>query len=562
MMESEEDFLFQNDLQQLFSSNLESENWTIAYHSFKDSRQNGAFFSAFIPNKKALSVLQHYSWDLKIGGGCPGISVAERNGKEIIKYHHYTENDNVQPIVLVRNFHNIRPQYTEIQEEFRLYHNLYQDATKGKYIKIHDDGNEEDIILVEDKIVQIRTKALRQYAAIKDMSIALFVDSVRYSPIALEQIEGSQRHLENHNDRMTYFVEIKDCTMSRSQERRTLSRFLGKWVIKALPKEKCGIWPSDQEEEKYESFIIGSDEDGDPITYSCDPDKLEGHFGAKPGAPHYLTLVYFRKEVLNKYYAQPQKYEVRDGQLYCGGLWCLRMDNDHSDYVVVYLGDLGGDLPESERTYWKAFNTHPLGGMSKTCYSRGILGQFAEPESPDLRFKQQLSQFKEVWEKKHKWPLLLELDKGDQHLLTALHLPTTDDQAEFDNQVLALTKILVDSLNETELAKRISRCPDGAKGIDKLELFLRGSGNPSRQKVISFLRDLQALRSTGVGHRKGKKYEKIAQRFSIESKNLKKVFYEILIDATAVLSSLNDEVENPDNSERDFALRLTTSKWQ
>jgi len=130
------------------------------------------------------------------------------------------------------------------------------------------------------------------------------------------------------------------------------------------------------------------------------------------------------------------------------------MDNNHPEYVIVWLGDLGKDLPCNEQTYWRTFNIPPEGSVSKTCYKRHIMGEFADPESSDLRFKLELSQLKENCEKKYGWSLILELDQKDQHLLTALHLPTTEDQSEFDSQVLALTKILVDSLNEAELEKK------------------------------------------------------------------------------------------------------------
>lgn len=450
---SDEDFLFQKDLQQFLCRDLESENWTIAYHGFNDSLQNGAFFSALVPEEMLSSVLRKDSWDISIGAGGPDVCISYEEDREIREYHTYTEKGQIQPIVIARSFHNLRPSYIEIQEEFRLFHNLYYDATKGKYIKVHYDGYEEDIIIVEGKTVRIRTRALREYAAIKDVSIVLYIDSVRYSPIPLNQIPESKRRLKGHDDSMSYLVNIND-NASVNPEKKTFSRFIGKRIIKALSKERHGIWPYEEEPEQYESFIIGLDECGDPIKYSCNPDYLENKFDAKPDAPDYLTPIFFRKEVFNKYYAQPQKYEVTDGQLWCGSLWALRMDNNHPEYVFVWLGDLGKDLPCNEQTYWRTFNIPPEGSVSKTCYKRHIMGEFADPESSDLRFKLELSQLKENCEKKYGWSLILELDQKDQHLLTALHLPTTEDQSEFDSQVLALTKILVDSLNEAELEKK------------------------------------------------------------------------------------------------------------
>jgi len=537
-MLSKEDFLYQKDLQQFLGSKLESENWIIVYHGTNEI-QDVAFFSAFVPNELLSSILQDESWDISIGAGGPDVCISYEGGREVREYHYYTERGQIQPIVLVRDFHGIRPSYIEIQEEFRLFHNLYYDTTEGKYIKIHNDGNEEDIIAVEGKTVRIKTRALREFAAIKDFSIVLYIDSIRYSPITLDQIPEPQRHLKYHDDKIAYMLNIKD-TPSTDPNEKSSSLFIGKRIIKAFSKEKGGIWPYDEEAEQYESFIIGSDDDGNPIKYSSDPDKLGNFFGANPDASNYLTPIFFRKEVLNKYYGQPQKYRITDGHLWCGSLWALRMDNNHPEYIVVWLGDLGKDLPYNEQTYWRTFNIPPDGGISSTCYTRHILGEWANPESPDLIFKIELEQFKKNWIKKHGWTLLLELDQKDQHLLTALHIPTTNDQVEFDNQVLALTKILIDSLNESELAKRTLEIPDGAKGIDKLECFLRESKNSNCSSVISFLRNLQALRSAAVGHRKGRKYEQVAQHFGIGNKNLQQVFGDILANAISTFEAIGN----------------------
>ena len=59
--------------------------------------------------------------------------------------------------------------------------------------------------------------------------------------------------------------------------------------------------------------------------------------------------------------------------------------------------------------------------------------------------------------------------------------------------------------------------------------------------MIEFLRNLQSLRSTGVAHLKGKKYDKIRKEFGFGEKELSKVFDEILIKAIRVLNSLESK---------------------
>src|SRR2546422_7672542 len=51
--------------------------------------------------------------------------------------------------------------------------------------------------------------------------------------------------------------------------------------------------------------------DGEPVEHTSNHEKLGNYFGANADAPHYLTPIYFRKEVLGKYYADPDRYRDR-----------------------------------------------------------------------------------------------------------------------------------------------------------------------------------------------------------------------------------------------------------
>lgn len=135
-------------------------------------------------------------------------------------------------------------------------------------------------------------------------------------------------------------------------------------------------------------------------------------------------------------------------------------------------------------------------------------------------------------------PLSKNDSKNDEYHFKTLRIPLTDEQNEFDEQVLSLTKLLIDSLNEKEFAIG-SDSKKGSKGIDKLENFLRSKG-VIFEGMIEFLRDLQSLRSSGVAHLKGKKYSKIKKTFGIDQKSLPQVFNDILIKAIWTLNSLEN----------------------
>ena len=171
------------------------------------------------------------------------------------------------------------------------------------------------------------------------------------------------------------------------------------------------------------------------------------------------------------------------------------------------------------------------------------------------------------------WQLLLPLKLHDEHHLKSLRIPSTDEQRDFDELVLSLTKILIDSLNQKELKKLISLeqeenlTPDqqeSLKGsIGCLEIVLNSCGVEGAADHIAFLRKLQSLRSTGSAHRKGSNYQKIAKDFGIESQSLRAVFAGILSKALDVLDyfiflirsrQINREIIEQNSRERGYAI--------
>ena len=188
----------------------------------------------------------------------------------------------------------------------------------------------------------------------------------------------------------------------------------------------------------------------------------------------------------------------------------------------------------------------PEGSISETNFRRGFLAQFTGPQAADLVFRHEYERFCRDWSARHGWPLFLPPSPGDAHLLDTVRLPVTDSQAELDEQIGHLAKLLVDALNEAELAKRVERVPDGAKGIAKLEAFLEAIRFSQRESVIQYLRDLQTLRSTGTAHRKGSAYEKILVKLGMEATRKPEAMRRLLEEGTATLRSLSCELCEPD----------------
>jgi len=501
---------------------------------------------ALIQSGKIENSLATLTWDQFYGNGVPGAVKYYEDGTPRVKYLRFGNDHGVEPLIIGREFYGIRPNYQEISEEFRLFHGLYHDRKEDRYYKINDAGNEELVAIVEPRKIQIRLKEIRQFLAIKEMHLALFFDSHVYSVHSLEKLGLKEGGNDQRLGLMRWDLHYGEFR-GGFDAHKVYSRLIGKRLIDPLPKEKSEFWGfAEKEQKKVVDFIIGVDRDGNEMPNTSDPELLANYFGANPGAPHYLTPVYFRKEVLDKYYQKPGKYSVEDGILRCASLWSMTMDNHHDDRVVAWLGDLGRDLPYEEQLHWRSYNIPPAGAPSETFIRRQLLAQFAKSERPEHLFPQQYEKLKDLCAKTLGWPLLMPLTAEDAHHYGAIRVPSTDEQKDFDELVQSLTKILIDSLNEKALNALIpsQQLTDIKGSIARLESAFRICGVSGFEVHIDFLRKLQNLRSSGAAHRKGGNYRKIADEFQIDSQNLRAVFAGILTKALDVLNFLISAVEN------------------
>lgn len=541
-IEKEKHRLAQDKFLKWLNRQIRATEMVTVYQNDETDDHNIRINCALIPND---SIERSLNDSLHLGGGLPGAVEYHGDGEKQVKYLRFGNDDGVEPLVIYRDFHGLREDYQEISEEFRLFHRLYHDRKQDQYIKIDDSGNEHVIAVVEANRVQIRLLEIRQFLAIKEMHLAVMLDCREHSDVTLEELGLKKRTKETHerscNGLLNYTLGYGD--FEGLTKKRAYSLVLGKRLIPPLPKEKSGFWGfSQREPKKCVEFMLSQDDDGNPVTSASDPDRL----GANAGQPNYLTPVHFRKQVLDKYYQQPSKYSVEDGYLRCGRLWGMTIDNHHQDHVVAWLGDLGRDLPYEEQLHWRSYNIALAGGVSATFFRRQLLAQFADSEQPEHLFKSRYQQLAEACEEKAGWMVLLPLSPDDAHYFDAVRVPASDEQKDFDDLVLALAKILVDSLNEQGMNKLIpaSEHVDVKGSIARLEKTLIVQGIQGDDEHIKFLRNLQNLRSSGTAHRKGSNYQKIAGEFGVESRTLRNVFQGILSNAVALLEFLERVVQS------------------
>lgn len=517
--------------------------WFPALTHYEKSNLEVTHYCALVPVGQIPSLVSGAGgWEMSIGDGGPSIW-STFDDPPVHGYETYGNERGIEPLLIRRKFYNHWPSSVELSQEFRLYHQLYDDRKNRQFLISDDDGNDSVAARYTDDSMEIRTDLILQFCAVKQMALAIYVNGFAYSLENLAQLGIGLVKEADAGELYQYSHHISPYDHFTDDPRKTISSVLGKKYI--LP----GSFPDQNEEvdEYYCEFIIDKDASGKAVRHTCDPNALRNGFGANPDAAPYLTPVLFRAEVLAKYYAEPEKYEVSDGNLRCSGLWSVGIDNDLDDYVTVFLGDLGRDLSENERSYWLSFNIPPEGrGISGTNYKRSIRGQFTNPQKADLAFKQAYRIFREEYRKSCGWDFFLDLHDADQYCFEALHTPLTDNGAEFDDQLINLTKLLVDSLNEKGIVKGLTSIGAGDKGITKLAKFFTENGHADGETHVKFLRQLQDLRSTSAAHRKGKSYDKAIKAMGIEDHGYREVFKQLLERGTLYLHFLTEIFELPD----------------
>ena len=480
------------------------------------------------------------------------------SGESEIKYFRWGVNEDIygpEPLVIHRWFSKVKESYIEISEEFRLFHNLYHDRKTDTYIKIDDAGNETTVVIVKPDEVQIRCQEIRQFLAIKEMYLSMLFEFDEYSTYSLQELELSEDEPCKfmRQDLMFcrhhyYAVSASLSSFSSYQGFRSASRLRGRRLIKPLPKSKSGFGDFAIERKQYAEFIVDVDDDGDKIYHTCDPDKLDDFLGENLEVAWKLTRVHFRKQVLDKYHNEPSKYSVEDSIVRCSSLWSMRIDNHDPKKVCVFLDDLGISLPHAEQLHWTAYNIPPEGDMSETFYRRMVLGEWASSDQPEHLFKQNYEQLQKVCNECLGWQLLKPLGSKDKYRFQRLRVPVNDEQCHFDDLVQDLQTVLIESIDVKGLKQLLPAADRGnLKGKRSIEVFeeiLSFYSVEDAERRVAFLKKLQALRSEGSGHLKGKGYEKIANHFGVDSLGQREAFFEILKQALDIVEFLTTVVHS------------------
>lgn len=192
----------------------------------------------------------------------------------------------------------MKDDYWEVSEEFRYYFNLYEDRRNKKFILIDDNGDDEEVILMYDKEIKIKSRLIKEFLAVKKMCLALFFDFNRFSEKTIEELGIKEYYKHKKGDNFIYSVGARNRDVFGDDTMKSQGFLMGKKLIFGLKDFKPKLFSRD--EKKFVDFIIGVDDDGNEITHTSNDDKLANFFGKNQGAPYFLTPVLFKKDVFYK----------------------------------------------------------------------------------------------------------------------------------------------------------------------------------------------------------------------------------------------------------------------
>ena len=542
--------LLQKEWREQVIPNLGDGQWIRVYQrSSPDNNVRLDISSAIIPNNYVHKVLDSHSWDTSVFSFAPSFErlLDEESNEIILNYYRFSNRVGVEPLVIERSFHQLKPKNIEILEEFRLFHNLYFEPTNSTFVKFDDSGDEVDVVRIRCNYAEVKRKHIRQFLTARNMSLVVYFDRMYFSHLKIKSTNEDGNLSVTSGNGYTYGFRAAMLDWKMNEKYISFSRVYGKRIVKGLPPNKIGIAAFDEEVEKdYEEFIIGVNDDDEQVFYTANPDDLANYFGKNPYAPNFLTPIFFSRSVLHKYYSEPTKFSVGDGCLYCNDLWSIPIDNNHPEYVIVFLGYLGEKLPYREQSHWKLHNVAAKSVLSETSWRRWFQQEGAAPMDSALRFQYTFANLLKAWQKQYGWHLFKPLSEADTHHFSKLRRPLTNEITEFHGIVVSISILLQDRIDKKALGKHIPdfepKNADKAKkgNIPVLGEYLESQGFPDSEHYVEYLRMLQVLRSNcGKVHPRNEKACQKAERFfSLDSKSTIQVADDIFTTLTEFLDSL------------------------
>lgn len=390
---------------------------------------------------------------------------------------------------------------------------LHFDPERNSFVRLDEEGDIEDVIkIVQERqedwsqnvtIVTILAKEFTEYMRLANMGMVIFFDFTRHGK-SFSGWNGGEHF--DHKSPDLFFDGLRAPGYGSYVAGRMIARpqVTYEEIVQEHVNRRSGG------NRQYVTFKAQDWKNKKLVEVSCDPKATSTYFEKDSDKPFEVSPVFFRAEVLHRYKADPEKYDLHDRSISCRGTWELRTyDVNEEGQVHTYLRYLA-ELPYNEQLYWKTFNEWPKAPISKRAITTDFEGTFHQEYDALSSLRHAILSLDEdapPWWK----------PRGEE-LRKAVHTPVTTSPAEWANEILSLDQLV----NEGFLEKKIKAaalglgvaCGDDWKTFRILEECLKWSGlsDVDARTAITQLRTARDLRNHLKGH------AAVAKRRELEKK--------------------------------------------
>ncbi len=450
-----------------------------------------------------------------------GLTVTELGGKQFEFFVHAREAVGATTPVV------------EISHPFLWFWDAVPTGSGWKYLNMA--GRDQELIRWEISEnawhVEVRALEFRTYLAACGLHALLNIDLV-------SKTDGAElaRVDDEFHDDWAHFHFYVDHDLSHMR-RPITSGIYGHYLVTGTRTSRVPRYREREKKVEHPSFIYGMNhETGEPLTHTCEPDRLGSYFDEDGTRLHYLTPVYFKREVLQPYAAEPSKYLIAGSRLSCLNLWGVEFSFNSAGLVEVYLGDIGEKLPPEEWGHWRTYNVPPEGKMDEGRFRRDFLNQWASSKDPAGDLRRARANVRAASKTFLGKPLWKDLNSETKAEFESLIGPLTDDPAGLGGSLLLLTKVFVDGIEPEPLKAYLKEKEVNERSLSLLRRFADELGDAA--DVTAILKELQSFRSKGgIAHLAGSNAKKARVSLEIEDLSNLQAFESI---ATRITSCLNE----------------------